>query len=126
MPSRRSLIAPRTRNLSLTSTTSSGPPTISVRSDRVSNDRSRKVDAEKPAVQDAPSGRTAPNTGKRAVVVLAEPAPAVTLRNSGAYWRKRDVRPTLESEAGFIALSGSKSAVDPPLPSARVLICPGG
>jgi hypothetical protein len=91
-------------------------------SDLVSNERSRKVEEPILAVHEAPIGMTTAKIGKRAVVVLAEAEPALTRRNSGEYCRKRDGKPTAAIDAGFIGLNGSKSAVAPPLPSARVLI----
>ena len=41
--------------------------------------------------------------------------PAVTLLNSGEYWKNRAADPTPASDAGF-RLSGSKSAAPPPCP----------
>jgi hypothetical protein len=65
---------------------------------------------------------TAPKIGNRAVIVLAELDPDVTRRNSGEYCKKSDAEPADAIAAGLIGLSASKSAVDPPLPSERVLI----
>jgi hypothetical protein len=60
--------------------------------------------------------------GKRAVVVFAEAEPALTRRNSAEYCRKMDGNPVAAIAAGLIGLNASKSAVEPPLPSDRVLI----
>src|SRR3954470_19057586 len=96
-----SLIAPRTRFLSVTVTVSVGAPTISVRVRLVSVDRSRNVEEPKPRVQDWPIGRTPATTGNLAVVVLALPDDVVTLRNSGEYWKKSAAEPTPASAAGW-------------------------
>jgi hypothetical protein len=101
-------------------------PTTSRRWDVVSYERSRNVDEPMPALHELPMGITAPKIGKRAVIVLAELDPVVTRLNSGAYWRKSEAEPSVAREAGLIGLIASKSAVDPPFPSDRVLICPGG
>src|SRR6185503_20550703 len=82
---RMSLIAPRTRFRSVRVTVSVGAPTTWTRVRLVSVERSRNNAALRPAVHEEHIGSIPPTTGKRAVVVLALPLPAVTLRNSGEY-----------------------------------------
>src|SRR6185295_817947 len=121
-----SLIAPSTLLRSTRVIVSFVVPTTCVRGRLVSCDRSRNVVEPSPRVQFGPIGSAPTSTGKRAVVVLASPLGTVTLRHSGEYWKNTAVEPTPASAASLVALIGSKSAMPPPVPSARALKPPGG
>src|SRR6266550_1779971 len=80
-----SLIAPSTLFCSVRVTVSVAAPTICVRLRLVSDERSRKVEELSPSAHWSPIGSTPVTSGKRAVVVLADPDAVVTRRNSGEY-----------------------------------------
>src|SRR5258708_40196429 len=66
------------------------------------------------------------NSGNRLVVVCSVTPLAVTVRNSGSYWKCSPIDPHALSAAGLSGDSASISPNAPPDPMSRVLSCPGG